>query len=221
MLVDLLLKIAYSICSGLVGLLTPSSLPAAPDARLDSRFILPTTPSLYPITIHRVEANPITVFVRGNHGELHQLSHFSLLSNTNEIFLQMEARTGIPRDCMSLLLGWKAIEPNLTLQKSGIRNECLLNVLVKGNGGGKGDPLYPAYHFLLLASCKTTEDVCICCSSPATSICDTCGKFCDECLERRHRHPSRFEHSAKVAVVMCFIMCLSLNVISEDTGNPH
>ena len=39
-----------------------------------------TTTSLYPITIHRVEANPITVFVGGNHGELHQLSHFSLSS---------------------------------------------------------------------------------------------------------------------------------------------
>ena len=71
-LVDLLLKIAYSICSGLVGLLTPSSLPAAPDARLDARYILPTTTtSLYPITIHKVEANPITVFVGGNHEELH------------------------------------------------------------------------------------------------------------------------------------------------------
>ena len=108
---------------------------------------------------------------------------------------------------MSLLLGRKAIEPNLTLQKLGIRNECLLNLLVKGNGGGKGDPLYPAYHFLLHACCKTTEDVCICCSSPATSICDTCGKFCDECLERRHRHPSRFEHSAKVVVVKCVLSC--------------
>ena len=39
-----------------------------------------TTTLLYPITIHRVEANPIAVFVGGNHGELHQLSHFSLSS---------------------------------------------------------------------------------------------------------------------------------------------
>ena len=91
-LVDLLLKIAYGICSGLVGLFTPSSLPAAPDARFDARFILPTTTSLYSITIHRVEANPFTVFVRGNHGELHQLSHFSLSSNTNEIFFTDESK---------------------------------------------------------------------------------------------------------------------------------
>ena len=39
---------------------------------------------------------------------------------------------------MRLLLGQKAIEPNQTLPQSGITNECLINLSVRGNGGGTG-----------------------------------------------------------------------------------
>ena len=41
------------------------------------------------------KADTITVFVRGNHGELHLLTNLSWSSNTNEIFSQMNARTGV------------------------------------------------------------------------------------------------------------------------------
>ena len=56
------------------------------------------------------KADTITVFVRGNHGELHLLTNLSWSSNTNEIFSQMNARTGVPCSVMRLLLGQKAID---------------------------------------------------------------------------------------------------------------
>ena len=48
--------------------------------------------------------------MRGNHGELHLLTNLSWSSNTNEIFSQMNARTGVPCSVMRLLLGQKAID---------------------------------------------------------------------------------------------------------------
>ena len=91
----------------------------------------------------------ITVFVRDNHGELHHLTNLSLSSNTNEIFSEMEARTGMPCSVMRLLLDQKAIGQNLIVQKAGITNECLIHLSVRGNGGGKGshDPCITIIHF--------------------------------------------------------------------------
>ena len=157
------------------------------------------------------KADTITVFVRGNHGELHLLTNLSWSSNTNEIFSQMNARTGVPCSVMRLLLGQKAIEPNQTLKKSGITNESLINLSVRGNGGGKGnhDPSIP---------CLTTLAY-SCCGAAATCCCDMCGKFCDECLERRHRHPSRAKHSAKVQSNFCLTINTLSNVTSDHTGH--
>ena len=90
--------------------------------------------------------------MRGNHGERHHLTNLSLFSNTNEIFSEMEARTGMPCSVMHLLLGQKVVEQNLTVQKAGITNECLIHLSVRGNGGGKGshNPCVPCITIIQL-----------------------------------------------------------------------
>ena len=60
-------------------------------------------------------------------------------SSTSEIYSQVEAKTGIPRSVMRLLLGQKVIEPTQSLLKSGVTNECLIDLSVRGSGGGKGN----------------------------------------------------------------------------------
>ena len=98
----------------------------------------------------------ITVFVRGNHGERHHLTN---LSNTNEIFSEMEARTGMPCSVMHLLLGQKVVEQNLIVQKAGITNECLIHLSVRGNWGGKGshNPCVPCITIIHYKSVHAAE----------------------------------------------------------------
>ena len=127
LLLDLVLKMVYVSCSGVVKLMTPCSLPAAQRVTISekSSLLANACPTEYKLIhsfriMNGAKADTITVFVRGNHGELHLLTNLSWSSNTNEIFSQMNARTGVPCSVMRLLLGQKAIEPNQTLKKSGI-----------------------------------------------------------------------------------------------------
>ena len=44
------------------------------------------------------------------------------------------------------------------------------------------------------------DELCLNCGAKfnANYSCDLCGLFCGECLARRHKHPSRVNHTTKV-----------------------
>ena len=85
--------------------------------------------------VHTILILAWTVFIRGNQGELSGLAG---TSRTNELSPQVTAKTGIPFSGMPLLFGQKVLKLNQTLESSGIKSGCSINLSVIGHGGGKG-----------------------------------------------------------------------------------
>ena len=73
-------------------------------------------------------SNSLTVFVRGNQGEVYSISNLSMSSTANELYSEMTARTGIPSSFMRLLIAQKALKPYNTLRSCGIVNGCSINL---------------------------------------------------------------------------------------------
>ena len=75
------------------------------------------------------------VFIRGTSGEVFPLYN---LSTTDQLFSIIEARTGVPSSVIQLFCGRKALKPNQSLKSTGVEDGCMIEISVRGAGGGKG-----------------------------------------------------------------------------------
>ena len=55
---------------------------------------------------------------------------------------------------------------------------------------------YVQYNSIIVS--PPIDELCLNCGANANYSCDLCGLFCGDCLARRHKHPSRDNHTTKV-----------------------
>ena len=73
--------------------------------------------------------------IRGTSGEVFPLYN---LSTSDQLFSIIEARTGVPSSVIQLFCGRKALQPNQSLKSTGVEDGCMIEISVRGTGGGKG-----------------------------------------------------------------------------------
>ena len=78
------------------------------------------------------------MFVRGTLGEVHTLSDLPCNSKTDVLFDLVESKTGVPARIMRLYFKQKVVQKNKNLQDLKISHGCSIDLILSGNGGGKG-----------------------------------------------------------------------------------